>query len=706
MRERRRTTERFPRLADRLAVAGRRRLWGRERELGLFRDALTGGSAPFSLLYVYGLGGVGKSALLDASAQHAAVEGVMTVSLDARNMEASPRGFLHAVAEALGVEHADAALDRIGQEESIVLTLDSVDALAAIEPWLRQKFLPMLPAQGVVMMAGRVPPSADWAADPALGPIFHALPLRNLSPEESRALLCDRRVPEHQHDAVLAFTHGHPLALVLVADVISHSGSDLQFTPECAPNLVRELLTRLIATVPSSRHRRALEACAQVRVTTEALLGAALNDSDPAELFDWLRGLSFIEQSVEGLFPHDLAREVLDADFRWRDPDGYLEMHRRTWRHLRHKLVAASGRARQRVFFDKLYLHRASATGIRYHHYATLGQIYGDVAGPRDRTAILDTVRRYEGEESARIAEHWLDRQPQAFHVPRGSDEHMLGLVASIVLSDESSSDARIDPAVPGLWAFARRRGRPRPGEEIVHHRFHMSRDLYQQMSPNINLLATRATFAPLEHKRLAWSFVTFADPEPMLPLMRYINFERAAEADFIVGGRSYTTFAHDWRVEPFDAWWDNLCERSLSTEPVGADAPVANTESVVVLSEPEFAASVKRALRDYTRPAALAANPLVRSRLVADASGRPAGDTARLQALLREALETLNVSPRDEKFGRALLYTFFHPAATQEGAAERLGLPFSTYRYQLARGEDRIVAWLWHLELSGGRVE
>jgi hypothetical protein len=104
------------------------------------------------------------------------------------------------------------------------------------------------------------------------------------------------------------------LALVLVADVISHSGSDLQFTPECAPNLVRELLTRLIATVPSSRHRRALEACAQVRVTTEALLGAALNDSDPAELFDWLRGLSFIEQSTEGLFPHDLAREVLDPD--------------------------------------------------------------------------------------------------------------------------------------------------------------------------------------------------------------------------------------------------------------------------------------------------------------------------------------------------------------------------------------------------------
>jgi len=107
--------------------------------------------------------------------------------------------------------------------------------------------------------------------------------------------------------------------------------------------------------------------------------------------------------------------------------------------------------------------------------------------------------------------------------------------------------------------------------------------------------------------------------------------------------------------------------------------------------------------LRDYTRPTALAANPLARSRLVADGTSNT-GEAARLQALLRQALDTLNASPKDEKFGRALLCTFFRPAATQEGAAERLGLPFSTYRYHLARGEDRIVEWLWNLELSGGR--
>jgi hypothetical protein len=242
-----------------------------------------------------------------------------------------------------------------------------------------------------------------------------------------------------------------------------------------------------------------------------------------------------------------------------------------------------------------------------------------------------------------------------------------------------------------------------RIGEQMVHHRLHMSCDRYQQMSPNNNLLATCASFAPLEYPRLSWTFVTFADPEHWLPLMRYINFERADEAAFVVGGRCYTVFAHDWRVETFDMWWDQLCERSLSTEPVGADAAPTASSPVVVLSEQEFASSVREALRNFARQTALATNPLVRSRLVSDVDGN-AGDPSRLQELLREALETLTGSPRDEKFRRALLYTYFQPALTQEGAAERLGLPFSTYRYHLARGTERIVQWLWERELSGSR--
>ena len=54
---------------------------------------------------------------------------------------------------------------------------------------------------------------------------------------------------------------------------------------------------------------------------------------------------------------------------------------------------------------------------------------------------------------------------------------------------------------------------------------------------------------------------------------------------------------------------------------------------------------------------------------------------------------------PRDAKFWRALELTYFRPAGSQELAAERLALPFGTYRYQLATGIERVVQTLWTQE-------
>jgi hypothetical protein len=45
---------------------------------------------------------------------------------------------------------------------------------------------------------------------------------------------------------------------------------------------------------------------------------------------------------------------------------------------------------------------------------------------------------------------------------------------------------------------------------------------------------------------------------------------------------------------------------------------------------------------------------------------------------------------------------TVFKGAPTQEAAAARLGLPFSTYRRHLTAGIERVTAWLWDRELHG----
>src|SRR6185503_615033 len=110
---------------------------------------------------------------------------------------------------------------------------------------------------------------------------------------------------------------------------------------------------------------------------------------------------------------------------------------------------------------------------------------------------------------------------------------------------------------------------------------------------------------------------------------------------------------------------------------------------------------AVRAALRNFHSPGVLAANPLLCSRVLHD-YGKGQASTATLQDLLRQAAGALQVRPRNMKFVRALEATYFSIGATQELAAERLGLPFSTYRYQLAQGIARLTDWLWQRELYG----
>ena len=113
----------------------------------------------------------------------------------------------------------------------------------------------------------------------------------------------------------------------------------------------------------------------------------------------------------------------------------------------------------------------------------------------------------------------------------------------------------------------------------------------------------------------------------------------------------------------------------------------------VLALSQPEFAAAVRRALRDLHRPDALAAQPArphARACARARATRRRAARCARC---CEEAVGRAHAPIRaTSKLLRALDRTYLRPAPTQEAAAELLGLPFSTYRGHLTRGLERVV--------------
>jgi hypothetical protein len=223
------------RLADRLAVARRRRFVGRAAELALFASALADPEPPSVLLHVHGQGGVGKTVLLGEFDRLAAEAGVPAVRLDGRDLDPSPPGFLAALGRALGEPPDGSPLEALARRPRGVLLVDTYETLAPLDAWLRETLLPELPGGHLVVLAGRDPPAAGWLADPGWRDLGRVVPLRNLRPDESRAYLHARGVPADRHPAALAFTHGHPLALSLVADVSASGGDPTAFTPEQRP---------------------------------------------------------------------------------------------------------------------------------------------------------------------------------------------------------------------------------------------------------------------------------------------------------------------------------------------------------------------------------------------------------------------------------------------------------------------------------------
>src|SRR5690606_11626529 len=114
--------------------------------------------------------------------------------------------------------------------------------------------------------------------------------------------------------------------------------------------------------------------------TDEALLAACLGRERAAPAFAWLRELSFIEQGPHGLFPHDLAREVLEAELRWRDPLRFRELHEQVRGTIIQRIQESSGLAQQTAIFALLSLHRNNPFMRPFYAWQTLGQLYIDRA--------------------------------------------------------------------------------------------------------------------------------------------------------------------------------------------------------------------------------------------------------------------------------------------------------------------------------------
>jgi len=732
--------------ADRLRAAHQSRFVGRTSELEAFEKALEAEIPPFAVLYIHGPGGVGKTALTTEMQYRCADRDMPVHAMDARNIEPSVEAVEAALATAgLDLEN----LDELGNERRVVF-VDTFEAWTPLYGWIRQKLIPRLPASCLVVLSGRTPPPTPWRSDLGLESLLRVQPLRNLPRRLGMAYLERRGIDKDLRDRILTFSHGHPLSLSLAADAAAQD-PDAKFDPVDSPDLTGTLVQRFLERVPSDRHRRALEACALVRVLTESLLDTLLGDMDGAaptsspstnwkdisertmigapeakgpgtsgsahSLFQWLRGLSFIETGENGIFPHDIVRSAVTADLRWRDEASFREMQQRARSHYLDRLDAVTSspnageaggpQSSQHILTDYLFLFRQNPIVRPFFQRLRDEWNAGDPPvrdAPReaDREPLRAMVKVHEGDASADLFDDWWNHEASETQVFRDGEETPAGFLMHVDLRDVSDADRDADPAIEAACSFLENEAPLRSGETAAHFRFWMSRDAYQDISPVQSLISAYRVRFYLTTPSLAYTFVPTPHPDRWELLFAYGDMHRVEGAAYTVGDRDYTAFGHDWRVTPPRAWLDQLAERDLSSR---MPDPPATGRTMIVLSRSDFDETVKEAFKAHARPEAMHDNPLLRSRLVAEGVGLGASVEDRVE-FLRECLDetaySLDGDPKTAKYYRAVRATYLNPQPTQERAAEHLGLAFSTYRRYLKRGIKHVADLLWRDEVGG----
>ena len=670
---------------------------GREAELALLAESIATDPPAVPILLVHGPGGIGKTSWIERARALAASRGIDSVRLGARDVEPSVPGFARALAAAFGAPDAGtelaALLAHCARAPRRLLVIDDFDRLAHLQGWLRECFLAELPATTRVLIASRDVPDAVWRTDPLWREAARVCGLRNLGADECGHYLAARGIAPAHHDAIARLSHGHPLALTLVADLVAATGA----VPErLLRDVIRQLAERFTAQAPTDRHRGALEVCAHARVTTQALLADTVDAHAAHDLFDWLASLGFIESGTTGLFPHELVRDSIDDELRWRHRERHREVHRAVRDHLLRQ-VRDKGPSARLALLDILFLHRKAEPMRPFVDFAALGNVYFEQGGASDLPSVLASLGgELPAAERAAFARWWSHRACSAW-VVRPAARQVVAATLSIDLALLRDDELDGDPVMAAVWRRLQEVAPPRPGDRQLLARWSIATGGTSAASAAMNALQMAQFHQWLSLPDLGAFVICTDHPDRWLPMMRHIGFARMSGCDRVVGDVPLGCYVHDWRAVPVSSWLDVMGDRELGVERAMDDAGVG--PAAARLSRTEFERMVRDALRVCNDKAALAASPLVASAMVSGGRRDAERPFETLRRLIVEAVRALGDRPRDAKFSRALELTYLRPAGSQELAAERLGVPFGTYRYQLATGIERVAQALWALE-------
>jgi hypothetical protein len=534
-------------MASRIADLSRRRaaqrLVGRDEQLGAL-TALLDADSPALVAFVYGIAGIGKTALLRSFALEAEEREARVVDLDCRTIEPTERGFLQAVGDALELD----------ADERIVLTLDNYEVFRLLDTWLRKEFVPALPDAARVVLSGREPPVAAWLTSPELDGLVFTIPLGPLADEDARRLLRDLGVSERLNSTL----RGHPLAIKLAAATL-REGGELE---DVAAQGAVDALARLYLADVEPATRTALEAASVVRRVTRSVMDAMLGEEGAVAA---LSELPFVEPRADGLVVHDAVRAAIAANLRGTDPERYRSYRRAAWRQLREEVRQASEAELWRYTADMLFIIENPIVREAFFPSA-MQPLAVEAARPEDAAAIERIVRRYEGPEEGALIAAWWAESPKSFSVVRDRD----GIVAAffILLDNATMLPPAVEDPVVRQWVEHLRNERFPRGEPVLGLRRWL--DIDHGESPCASQAAcwldVKRTYMALRPD-LRRIYVTVTDVPTYWPTVEKLGFRPVAESPAGLDGTGYASVFLDFGPGSVDGWLAGLVAAELGLE-------------------------------------------------------------------------------------------------------------------------------------------
>lgn len=552
------------RLRDRLSQQAIRNFVGRRQEIEQLLYLLTNRNIP--VVFVHGIGGIGKSSLLNIFAAEAQARGAIVIRLDCRTIKPSPDGFLRELNNAIGGDSADVEqvatrLSQVG--ERVILALDTYEVFRMMDTWLRQVFIPSLSDSVHIVLCGREAPVAAWYTTPGWEGMFQSVQLDPLSHDEAEVLLLQSGVAETDTRQVILFTYGHPLALKLAAATITER-PDLNLKEVESQHVVTELTRLYMADVPDPVSRVTLEAASVIRRTTHSLLGAMLPDIAPNDAYDRLQTLPFVDSASDGLMIHDLVQQAIATRLRSTDPERYYHYCRLAWHQLRSEFSFGSRAAVWRYTADMLYL--IDHPGIHEVFFPTDVHLYAvEPATPNDKAAVLAMTLQHCGAEMLDIIQYWWQIQLSAFYVVRGRSPEIAGYYCMLKVPPLADG-AQFKDSITRTW-WQHLQANPIPERQLAL--FNLTSLDAETGEANSAVqgslwLDTKRTY--MEYPQTRRVYTTFQNAEIWTSVLESLGFSELDPAQ--LDGKWYTTMVNDFGPQLVPGWMAGLVDAQLGVTP------------------------------------------------------------------------------------------------------------------------------------------